>query len=239
MESDNTLGRNELVKVRAAIEEIVSEETSSIIKKKTERPFLAMVPVEQCDRTLVATELQINSTISKHTGIGGGMTMFKSGANNMYSIRLRLRKFGCTIVQARIMLSWPSWCNLTIQPSVKIQKVIWDDAPILQACREQNTQLMRDLFHSRRAHPNDTTADNLTLLYVRLFSPCPSETVLTEEVAISEGKTEAARLLLDYHADADLTYGIYETCISSPYLSICRLMSKTEAPCAPLSSTAN
>ena len=169
MESDNTLGRNEITKVRAAIERTVPEETSSKIKKRTERPFLAMIPVEQCDRILVATELQINSTISKHTGVGGGIMTFKSGANNVYSIRLRLPKFGCTIVQARVMLSWPSWGNLTVQPSVKIQKVILDDAPILQACQEQNTQVMRDLFDSRRAHPNDTTADNLTLLYVSLF----------------------------------------------------------------------
>ncbi|PVH84399.1 ankyrin [Cadophora sp. DSE1049] len=128
---------------------------------------------------------------------GVSMCFISSSMNETkrYDLIIRVKSLCSSILNSRITMSWPSWLGLSVSPTTKIQRVIQDDDPILEACRNDNSAECGRLFMAGKAHPNDTTTDNLTLLYL----------------AITEGNENATHVLLDNGADPNLTYGSWET----------------------------
>ncbi|KAH7407729.1 ankyrin repeat-containing domain protein [Cadophora sp. MPI-SDFR-AT-0126] len=112
-----------------------------------------------------------------------------------YALIIRVKSFYSSILHSRITMNWPSWLDLSVSPTTKIQRLIHDDDPILEACRNDDSAELGRLFMAGKAHPNDTTTDNLTLLYV----------------AITKGNENATQVLLDNGADPNLTYGSWDT----------------------------
>src|SRR5450756_2115957 len=65
-----------------------------------------------------------------------------------------------------IATTWPSWMSLSLYSRVNIQRVVSSHSLAVEACHRNAVLLMRELLSTGNTCPNDTTAENHTLLYV-------------------------------------------------------------------------
>ncbi|KAF4632133.1 hypothetical protein G7Y89_g5994 [Cudoniella acicularis] len=79
--------------------------------------------------------------------------------------------------------------------SLKALRIIPENALVIQACKENNMRLIRQLFSDSEAHVNDITSNNLTLLFF----------------AIRAGNYDIVKFLLEKGADSNQTFGARET----------------------------
>ncbi|KAG4429660.1 hypothetical protein IFR05_014864 [Cadophora sp. M221] len=152
-------------------------------------------PTQLGNKKLVATVQQLNVRIGDYLGFKGSLTTFIVKDILKYCVIWRIPVLGSTLLRGQLSIWSNFWFCPYISPSIKIQRVVDEEMPILDACRRGDISVIRGLLQTRKAHPNDTTSDNLTLLYL----------------VIKEGITEAVSLLLEFGADPSLTYGRLET----------------------------
>ncbi len=126
-------------------------------QEKQKNRFSTSVPLQQGNLSLVAAVQQL--------GCVGCVTEATIRGQCTFNLSLRI-PISSTVLKGNLIASWPSWFRPCMWPSLRIQKVVDEGAPILGACQRGDTLEMQKLFNSRIAHPNDTNLDNLTLLYV-------------------------------------------------------------------------
>ena len=89
---------------------------------------------------------------------------------NIYSAYFRWPLKGVWILNWSLTSSWPTWPQLTIRSKFRVQNIVPADSEIVKTCSlriDDNSLIkIRELFSSGKAHPNDTTPDNLTLMRV-------------------------------------------------------------------------
>jgi hypothetical protein len=67
--------------------------------------------------------------------------------------------------------SWPSWTDLSLYLRLRVQNIIPQNSKILTACQMDDVAMVTDLIQTGKAHPNDTTTESLTLIYVTISCP--------------------------------------------------------------------
>jgi hypothetical protein len=88
-----------------------------------------------------------------------------------YSIHIRWPLVGTKVLNGRISSSWRSWFTPSIRPNFRVQNIIPLTSEIVKACCNGMDSKVNELLLSGEAHPNDTTENNLTLLYVSVYHP--------------------------------------------------------------------
>jgi len=155
----------------------MEEQLTTLVKRDLERgvvpgyiePPLVAIHLQRYDRNLAAQVQQFSAHIGSALCINVCLITTELGRKNEYNLFLRVPIAGWKVLNGRITTSWQTWPSLSICPYLRVQNVISEDSPILEACQRGDTALMESLFSTGRAHPNDTTVDNHTLLYVCLF----------------------------------------------------------------------
>lgn len=77
---------------------------------------------------------------------------------------------GLKSLNGRISSSWSrAFCLPLLRPCFRVQNTVSANSEIVRACCEKDVSTINELVTSGEAHPNDTTEDNLTLLYVSIY----------------------------------------------------------------------
>ena len=118
------------------------------------------------DKTCGTLIKQWNTPMSKYLGANACLIVSNLKGGNKYDVFLRWHLFFSQVLNCRIMTAWPTWPSLSIYPSFKIQNEVAMDSMIVEACCRDDVTLIKELLSSGKAHSNDTTTENHTLLYV-------------------------------------------------------------------------
>lgn len=122
---------------------------------------------QQCNPTQDTFVQDWDTRLHKYLGITAGMIVYYSDGKNKYNFFFRWPIFWSKVLNGRIESSWPSWPSLSIYALLRIQNVVPNDSVTVVACLQDDVTVLRSLCLTGKAHPNDTTPDNLTLLYVK------------------------------------------------------------------------
>jgi len=136
-----------------------------LVKGQMDYPELN-IAVEPPNHSLDVTVQSWDSRLRSFLGVTAGMIVTTSKGKSKYNIFFRLPLFWSTALNCRVETYWPSWSHLSIAPLLKIQHIISENSITLAACIRDDVPELRNLLLSGKAHPNDTTLDNETLLYV-------------------------------------------------------------------------
>jgi hypothetical protein len=139
---------------------------TGLIRDYEHAPQTILASSQRCEPITEARVAQWNTRISEYLGVNVYWIVSKVEGKNRYNVFLRWPTIWSRVLNGRIISSWPSWPSLSIYPSFKVQNIIQTDSLIVRACRRNDLQSIQELFSSGRAHPNDTTSENRTLLYV-------------------------------------------------------------------------
>jgi hypothetical protein len=63
----------------------------------------------------------------------------------------------------KILPTGPCWPHVTFP----VQNIVPEDSAVVRACRIGDLSTVQQLLSQGKAHPNDTTSENLTILRVR------------------------------------------------------------------------
>lgn len=107
-----------------------------------------------------------NTSLSHYLGIEACLIVSKGDGKNKYNVFVRWPLRSWKVLNGRFASSWPSWCSLSFYPCLTVQNIVPLDSPTVGACHSGDISTLRTLLSAKKAHPNDTTEDNLTLLYV-------------------------------------------------------------------------
>lgn len=112
---------------------------------------------------------QWNPVVIRYLGIQVCLITSEIGGEARHRIFIRCPLIGPKALNGRISASWRSWFTPSFHPCFRVQNIIPESSDIVEACRVGDISTMRELFLSGGAHPNDTTSENLTLLYVSRY----------------------------------------------------------------------
>jgi hypothetical protein len=171
-----TIDRTSFDEVRASLSRI--EEELVVMKQQDleqgkDKGFFAgtsLRSAQQSNPTPATIVQDWDTRIHKYLGITAGMIVYKSDGKIKYKVFFRWPIFRSKVLNGRIESSWPSWPSLSICPLLRIQNIVSNNSSAIEACLQDDVPALRSIFLAGEAHPNDTTADNLTLLYVNSLS---------------------------------------------------------------------
>jgi hypothetical protein len=109
---------------------------------------------------------QWETTESTYLGIQVCLIASKFRGNNKYNLSLRWPLIGWKVLNGRVSSTWSSWYTPSFRPCFRVQNVVPTDSEVVKASCNNDPSKLNELLLSGAAHPNDTTEDNLTLLYV-------------------------------------------------------------------------
>ncbi|KAH8594112.1 ankyrin repeat-containing domain protein [Bisporella sp. PMI_857] len=168
------------------------------ISKIARRPMLSE---KRQSSPLNALVHKFDNWLTNYFGIDAIFIVSKDDHKNVYSAYVKWHFSGSCILNGSFTSSWPTWPELAVRSKFRVQNIVPADSEIVKACSLADgidvalLNKIKELFSSGKAHPNDTTPDNLTLL----------------RFAVRGGNFELVKALLDYGADPELTFGIWET----------------------------
>jgi hypothetical protein len=122
--------------------------------------------------TLNALVHKFDNWMTNYLGLDASLIISRDERRNVYSAYFRWPLKGAWVLSGSLTSSWPTWPELSIRSKFRVQNTVPADADIVKACsiadRIDDTSLIKikELFSSGKAHPNDTTPDNLTLMRV-------------------------------------------------------------------------
>ena len=131
-------------------------------------PAAATKPHHRCSHIPETMMKQWNTRISNCLGVSVSVIVSRVRGRDKCTVFLRWPVFSSRILNGRITSSWSSWLSPSIDLCLRVHSTVPADSTIVEACRRNDILLIKELFLSGKAHPHDTTPDNLTLLYVRL-----------------------------------------------------------------------
>jgi hypothetical protein len=120
-------------------------------------------PLYQTSDTFVQ---QWETTLMTYLGIQVCLIFSKVDGKNKYNVSVRWPLIRWKVLNGRISSSWSSWCTPTFRPCFRVQSIVPIDSEVVKASCNDDVSILKELFLSGKTHPNDTTEDNLTLLYV-------------------------------------------------------------------------
>lgn len=129
-------------------------------------PTAATKPHHRCSHIPETRMKQWNTRIRNCLGISVSMIVSRVKGRDKCTVFLRWPMFSSKILNGRIISSWSSWLSPSIDLCLRVHNTVPADSIIVEACRRNDVLSIRELFLSGKAHPHDTTPDNLTLLYV-------------------------------------------------------------------------
>jgi hypothetical protein len=130
-------------------------------------------------RALRARVEEWNTTLGSYFGLKACLIVSETNGKIEYRLAVRCPLMGSKMLRCSIASSWPSWTQPSFSPRLRVQNIIEADSEILVACQKNNVEAVTDLILSGRAHPNDTTAENQTLIYVIIPYPLRGQLLTT------------------------------------------------------------
>jgi hypothetical protein len=106
-----------------------------------------------------------NTSITRFLVIKACTITARSDGKSRNSMILRWQLRGTKMLTCLLGRPWSSWASQFPVPRLRVQNNVPKSSPIVEACFVGNISMLKDLL-SRHAHPNDTTEENFTLLYV-------------------------------------------------------------------------
>jgi hypothetical protein len=120
--------------------------------------------------TLNALVYKFDNWMANYLGLDVSIIISRDERRNVYSAYFRWPLKGVWTLNWSLTSSWPTWPQLTIRSKFRVQNIVPADSEIVKTCSlriDDNSLIkIRELFSSGKAHPNDTTPDNLTLMRV-------------------------------------------------------------------------
>ena len=136
-----------------------------------------------------------STTVGNYFGVRAYLIICERDGKIEYRWAVRCPLMGSKMLRWSLASSWPSWTQLSFDPRLRVQNVIDAESEIITACREDNVETVTDLIRTGRAHPNDTTTENQTLIFVPIS--CPFRWTITDGSSLPF-VLEAARLCAHY-----------------------------------------
>ena len=132
-------------------------------------PTSSTVPSQRYEKALETTVKKWSALLSNYPDAAACIILSTGKGGGRCSIFLRWHALPSLVLSGTLACEWSSWLSLSIQPRIKVQNVIPVDSPSAQACCRNDVLLMRECLSLGKAHPNDTTTKNHTLLHVRVI----------------------------------------------------------------------
>ena len=123
--------------------------------------------------TLNALVHKFDNWMTNCLGLDASIIISRDERRNVYGAYFRWPLKGAWVLKGSFTSSWPTWPEFTIRSKFRVQNIVPADSEVVKTCsladRIDGGSLIKikELFSSRKAHPNDTTPDNLTLMRVR------------------------------------------------------------------------
>lgn len=133
-------------------------------------PMIPSVPSQMYEKAVQTTVKKWSMSFANRLGVAACIILSKVEGQSQCNIFLRWHALPTTVLSGSLASTWPSWLNLSLQPRLSVQHIIPVDSPLVDACLGNDAQLIRDHLSSGKAHPNDTTVENHTLLHVRVLT---------------------------------------------------------------------
>jgi hypothetical protein len=131
-----------------------------------------MMPPVQLIAPALRTKVEAwNIILGRRFGLKACMIVSEKDGKVERRLVVRYPLAGTKVLHCTLVSSWPLWMQPSLSPHLRVQDIISDDSEILNACKENNAEQVTGLILSGRAHPNDATPENLTLLYVNIPPP--------------------------------------------------------------------
>ena len=102
--------------------------------------------------------------LRKFVGLHASLVILKDekGGTSRLFLRLPTSWTRLLMLRMKILPTGPCWPRVTFP----VQNVVPEDSAIVRACRIGDLSTVQQLLSQGKAHPNDTTSENLTILRV-------------------------------------------------------------------------
>jgi hypothetical protein len=111
----------------------------------------------------------LETPIIRFLGINICVMGDKSDGKSRYSVHLRWQLLRCRALICRLERFSSFWTLLCSMSCFLVHSAVPIGSPIVEACCGNDIPMIQNLFLLNYAHPNDTTEENLTLLYVSRY----------------------------------------------------------------------
>jgi hypothetical protein len=149
-----------------------------------EGSLLLATPSQKRTLALNALVHKFDNWMTNYLGIDLSLIVSRDERRNVYNAHFRWPLKGALVLDWSLTSSWPTWPQFTFRSKFRVQNIVPADSEIVKICsradriNDDSLSQIRELFLSGKAHPNDTTPDNLTLMrvcYVSLFLLSPQQ----------------------------------------------------------------
>ncbi|KAH7330013.1 ankyrin repeat-containing domain protein [Rhexocercosporidium sp. MPI-PUGE-AT-0058] len=141
----------------------------------------------------VGSKIHWSKWLNRYFGMKASLIVSRGDFHNTYTMFFRWPLIWTRVITGRMTIHglWPNRLSMSLRPL----QIISYESPIIEACKNNDLGVIQELFATDKAHPNDTTPDNLTLL----------------RFAIRAGHDAVVKILLEQGADPNITFGARET----------------------------